>query len=177
MRDQRSAAHSSRIRFRTSWPRQLGQASPLTLCPPPEGRGSQPDGSIYRRQFDCINAAHQRGSWVRAHLLHGETTTSGPYNLHGSGKKMWNLIIADKSLNGTMSSRAESPIIDLVYGSRAVLWYESKVDSYVPDLDYFAQSITVDAGFYDTIGKKDGFRLPGFPKRFEREKTPPHCPA
>jgi hypothetical protein len=165
------------------FPGPLGQggrvkASPLTKCPG-NTRGSQPDPTIYRQEFDCINAAGQCGSWVRAHILHGETSSSGPFNLHGPGNDIRNLIITDKSVNSLMSSRVERPVINSVYRNNAVMWYDSKVDSYEPGKESFAQSVTVSAGFYDTNTNIEGPPVPflGGTFRLNRlKKTPPNCP-
>ena len=165
------------------FPGPLGQggrvkASPLSKC---EGNthGSQPDQSIYAQQFECIRKAGQGGRWVRAHLLHGETTRSGPRNLHGPGDDMRNLIITDGgfgSLNSDMYFGAEKFALDRVYGAGSeVLWYDSRVDSYVSGLDFFAQSITVDFGSFDTAAGTEGPRLGG--GTFTLRKTPPNCPA
>jgi hypothetical protein len=161
------------------FPGPLGQggrvkASPLSRCAG-NTEGSEPDNRIYRDQFDCINAAGQKGSWVRAHLLHGKTSSSGSRNLHGPGDDIRNLIISDKSLNGNMSSGAERPALDRVYDHSEVLWYDSRVDSYVSGLDFFAQSITVDFGSFNTDTGTEGPRLGG--GTFTLKKTPPNCPA
>jgi len=161
-------------------PGSLGQggrvkASPLTKCPG-NTIGSPPSGSIYRQEFDCINAAGQLGSWVRAHILHGQTSSSGPFNLHGPGNDARNLIITDKSLNGQMSRNAEMPVINRVYGTNAVMWYDSKVDSYVSGKETFGQSITVTAGTYDTNTNTEGPALPGIGGTFTLNKPPPNCP-
>lgn len=160
------------------------KASPLTMCPG-NTRGSMLSGDIYREQF--IVWRRQRGGTTptsgyartcfMAKLPPQDRSISGPFNLHGPGNQMWNLIITDKSLNGAMSREAERGIINLVYGNRAVLWYESKVDSYDPGLDYFAQSITVDAGVYNLVTGRDGVRFPSFPRSFRLVRTPPNCPA
>lgn len=150
------------------------KASPLTRCPG-NTIGSPPDNRIYRPQFDCITAAGQRGSWVRAHILHGRTSSSGRFNLHGPGDDMRNLIIADQSLNQTMRAGAEGPAINRVWGNNEVLWYDSKVDSYAPGLDYFAQSITVRFGAFDTTTGMEGPQLGG--GTFTLSRTPPYCPA
>jgi hypothetical protein len=161
------------------FPGSVGQggrvkASPLTRCPG-NTIGSPPDNRIYRPQFDCITAAGQRGSWVRAHILHGRTSSSGRFNLHGPGDDMRNLIIADQSLNQTMRSGAEGPAINRVWGNNEVLWYESKVDTYAPGLDYFAQSLTVRFGSFDTTTGMEGPQLGR--GTFTLSRTPPYCPA
>lgn len=162
------------------FPGPLGQggrvkASPLTRC---EGNtvGSEPDNSIYKTQFDCIKAAGELGSWVRAHILHGKTSSSGARNLHGPGDDIRNLIISDKSLNGTMRTGAEGPALDIVYGTgNRAIWYDSRVDSYVPGLEFFAESITVDFGSFDTATNTEGPRIGG--GTFTRKRTPPNCPS
>jgi len=160
-------------------PGPLGQgryvkASPLSKCPG-NTIGSEPDNRIYRPQFDCITANKQRGSWVRAHLLHGRTSSSGPFNLHGPGDKPENLIIADQSLNQQMRRGAEAQAIARVWGGGEVMWYESRVDAYGPGLDFFAQTITVRYGHYDTASKSEGAQDGG--GTFALSKTPPNCPA
>jgi hypothetical protein len=149
-------------------------ASPLTRCPG-NTRGSRPATRIYKPQFDCLRRHGQGGNWVRAHLLHGKTSSRPLFNLHGPGNQMWNLIITDKSLNGLMQSGAEDPAITDVYVRNAVLWYKSKVNSYVSGLDYFGQSITVDYGTYDTTTGTEGPRRGG--GTFPLSLTPPHCPV
>lgn len=164
----------------TFFPGPLGQggrvkASPLTKCPG-NTRGSQPDRSIYRQEFDCIAAAGQSGSWVRAHLLHGETSSSGPFNLHGPGNDIRNLIITDKSINSLMSSRAERAVIDAVYARNAVMWYDSVVNSYEPGKESFAQAVTVTTGFYNPLTNTEGPPIPGVGGTFRLKRTPPNCP-
>lgn len=163
------------------FPGPMGQggrvkAKPLTKCPG-NTVGSLPDGAIYREEFDCINATPgERGSWLRAHLLHGKTGRS-PFNLHGPGDDMRNLIITDQSLNQKMRAGAEGPAISHVYGKKEVLWYDSKVDSYVRGLDAFAQSITVDFGHYNPITGIEGPSLLGGAQRFDLKYSPPNCPT
>jgi len=161
-------------------PRLQGErvkASPLTRC---EGNthGSEPDRTIYQQQFACIRRAGQGGRWVRAHLLHGETSSSGPRNLHGPGDDMRNLIITDGgfgSLNTDMYFGAEQDALNRVYGpDNEVLWYETRVNSYVPGQDFFAQSLTVDYGSYDTNTRTEGPRLGG--GTFSLRHPPPNCP-
>jgi hypothetical protein len=161
------------------FPGPMGQggrvkASPLTKCPG-NTIGTLPDGRIYRNEFDCIAAAGQTSSWVRAHILHGRTTSSGPFNLHGPGDDIRNLIITDKSLNGRMRTGAEGPAITVVYGHNQPIWYDSRVDSYVPGLDSFAQSITVDWGLYLPRLRQEGPRMGG--GTFPLVRTPPNCPT
>jgi len=147
-------------------------ARPLTQCAG-NTQGSPPSPSVYAHQFACIAGAGQTGSWVRAHLLHGKTSGSVG-DLHGPGNRTWNLIIADKSLNGGMSKRAELPAIAAVYAANRVLWYESTVDGYVPGRDFFAEAVTVRWGLYDPVTKTPGPAIVS--ERFPRKKDPPNCP-
>jgi hypothetical protein len=161
------------------FPGPLGQggrvkASPLTRCPG-NTEGSEPDNRIYKPQFECIEANGDKGFWVRAHILHGKTSSSGSRNLHGPGDDVRNLIIGDQSLNRTMRNGAEGPALDRVYDSGEALWYDSRVDSYVPGLEFFAESITVDFGSFDTDTNTEGPRLGG--GTFTRKRPPPPCPA
>jgi hypothetical protein len=154
------------------------KASPLSKCAG-NTTGSPPDKKIYKPQFDCIGAVGQGGLWVRAHILHGETSSSGPQNLHGPGDDMRNLIITDdhfSGLNTDMNRGAEQAALKRVYGpGNEVLWYDSRVDSYVPGLDFFAQSITVSFGSFDTsTGTEGPVILP--PTTFGLKHTPPNCP-
>lgn len=151
----------------------LVEASPLTRCPG-NTRGSLPSSSIFEAQFNCIAKAGETDNWIRAHVLHGKTKRNPLFNLHGPGNMKWNLIIADKSLNGSMRAQAEGPVIDRVHRRNEVMWYRAKVDAYVPGLDYFAESITVDFGRYDTKTKTQGPREGG--GTFKRVRTPPNCP-
>ena len=150
------------------------EAKPLTRC---EGNthGSQPDRSIFATQWACLVANNRNQYYVRAHLLHGETSTSGPRNLHGPGDDMRNLILTDKSLNTNMYNRAEKDALDRVHGpNEEVLWYRSVVDSYYPGRDFFGQSITVSYGSFDPVTNTEGPQLGGgtFPNR----RVPPNCP-
>jgi hypothetical protein len=104
------------------------------------------------------------------------TSSSGPFNLHGPGNDKRNLIITDKSVNGLMRTRAEGPVVNSVYRSNAVMWYDSKVDSYVPGKESFAQSVTVTAGMYDTNTNTELPALPWLGGTFPLVKTPPNCP-
>jgi Domain of unknown function (DUF4157) len=163
----------------TFFPGPLGQgfrvkASPLTLCPG-NTRGSQPNNAIYKDQFNCINKAGDFGYWRRCHLLHGETSTSGPFNLHGPGNTPLNLIIGDQAINGAMSRDAELPAIARVYGGKQVLWYETKVDGYEPGNEFFARSVSVSYGLYDT-GSNTEVQPPIFSGPFPRKRNPPLCP-
>jgi hypothetical protein len=164
------------------FPGPLGQggkvtASPLTRCPG-NTVGSAPLDSIYKAQFECIDKdPEERGKWVRGHILHGKTGRS-PNNLHGPGDTEKNLIIIDKSLNGSMNSWIEQVVLKLVYGPYPhVIWYSAWVDSYHPGLPYFADSISVAYGPYDTKSKTE---LPAWKTQqflMKDTRTPPHCPA
>jgi hypothetical protein len=74
-----------------------------------------------------------------------------------------------------MRNGAEGPALDRVYDSGEALWYDSRVDSYVPGLDFFAESITINFGSFDTSTNTEGPRLGG--GTFTRKRTPPPCPA
>ncbi len=159
-------------------PGPLGQggrvkASPLTRCPG-NTVGSEPDPNIFKDQFACI-AQKDPGYWVRGHLLHGETSSSGPRNLHGPGDEAWNLIIIDKSLNGLMRTLAEGPVLNMVYGDDAVLWYDVVVDAYTPGLPFFADALTVEFGFYEPLTHTEGPKMFSYP--FTLSRNPPYCPA
>jgi hypothetical protein len=162
------------------FPGRLGQggsvkASPLTRCPG-NTIGSKPLDSIYKEQFKCIEDAGEKGNWVRGHILHGETDKSGPRNLHGPGYTARNLIIVDQSLNQKMWSWIENVVLNLVYGPYPhVLWLRAGVDSYYPGLEFFADSISIEYGRFDTDSGTEGPRLNG--GQFVREKKPPHCPS
>ena len=150
------------------------KASPLTKCPG-NTIGSRPDPRIYAQQFQCIRNAGELGFWVRAHLLHGRTSSSGPFNLHGPGNDIRNLIITDQSLNRNMRIGAEGPAIGLVYGGNRVLWYESTATHQPTPLDFFAQSITVNFGAFNTATGTEGPRIGG--GTFNLTRTPPNCPG
>jgi hypothetical protein len=151
------------------------KASPLTLCPG-NTIGSEPQERIYADQFKCIDAAGERGNWLRGHILHGKTPRSGDRNLHGPGDTAANLIIIDQSLNQSMLSWIEAVVLKLVYGPLPqVLWYDAWVDSYHPGLPFFADSISVEYGPYDTRMGREGPRWNS--KQFVLSKKPPNCPT
>ena len=162
------------------FPGPLGQggrvkASPLTLC---AGNtvGSEPQERIYRDQFKCIEAAGERGYWVRGHILHGKTARSGDRNLHGPGDTAANLIIIDQSLNQNMRTWIEDAALKLVYGPLPhVLWLDAWVDSYYPGLPFFAESISVEYGRFNTLTGREGPRLNS--RQFVLGRKPPNCPA
>ena len=152
------------------------KASPLTLCPG-NTTGSKPKDQFYADQFKCINATpEEKGNWVRGHILHGETDRSGYRNLHGPGDTAANLIIIDQSLNQSMRSWIEDAVLKLVYGPLPhVLWLNAWVDSYHPGLEFFADSISVEYGRFDT---RSGTELPRWNfKQFVLSRKPPYCPA
>lgn len=162
------------------FPGLLGQggrmkASPLTLC---AGNtvGSEPQERIYADQFKCIDAAGERGHWVRGHILHGRTARSGDRNLHGPGDTAANLIIIDQSLNQNMRTWIEDAVLKLVYGPLPhVLWLDAWVDAYHPGLPFFADSISVEYGRFNTLTGREGPRL-NF-RQFMLGRKPPNCPA
>src|SRR5262249_45170120 len=126
-------------------------------------------------QFNCINKAGDFGYWRRCHLLHGETSSSGPFNLHGPGNTPLNLIIGDQAINGGMSREAELPAIAAVYGRKEVLWYEAKVDKHQEGNEFFATSVTVSYGRYDTQNNSE-VRPPIFSRPFRKVRKAPLCP-
>jgi hypothetical protein len=170
-------------------PGPLGQggrikASPLTKCAG-NTEGSEPDSHIYEAQFDCIansckpivpSADCNANDWLRGHILHGKTSKSGPRNLHGPGDDIRNLIIIDQSLNQKMRSGVEGEILTRVHNKNEVLWYESTVDSYVAGLDFFAESISIKFGLFNTDTGTEG---PVIDNRgpFVLKRRPPNCPA
>jgi len=123
-------------------PGPLGQAgnvlaSPLTRCPG-NTRGSLADPSVYPKQFKCIKDQGMGRFWIPAHLLHGETRRRPTRNLHGPGNEKRNIIIAHTAVNRQMNASVEEPALTRAYDLNQVLWYESKVDSYVPGDEFFA---------------------------------------
>lgn len=158
---------------------QLGQgkkvkASPLTRCPPVEGKGTLPSPWIYKAQFDCLAQKGQGDYWVRMHLLHGMTDSARVRNLHGPGDKMWNLIIGDKWVNQSMSIDVERKVVPLIYDQDAVLWYETTVDDYITGNEYFVRKFTVRWGRYDTATGTEGPSLDTWV--YAHTKYPPSCP-
>jgi len=180
-RDSRCGSKELPLTMVTFFPGPLGQArrvkaSPLTKCPG-NTVGSPPDPSVYRDQFDCINNKGQKGSWVRAHLLHGETDRSGPFNLHGPGD-IRNLIIADKSINTRMSQQVESPVITGAYAFNKVYWYDSSVLSYVSGKEFFSAAIQLRVGSYNTDSGIEGPAIPELCQTFALKDPAnvPDCP-
>jgi hypothetical protein len=152
------------------------KASPLTRCPG-NTVGSKPDKSVYKDQFACISKAGHGGDWLRGHVLHGETSRTGKRNLHGPGTKD-NLIIIDQTLNQAMSSWIESVVLDLLYGPYPhVLWLKVWVDAYYPGLDYFADSISIEYGRYDTKTGAEGPALNKGQFLLKEGRKAPACPA
>jgi outer membrane protein OmpA-like peptidoglycan-associated protein len=167
------------------------KAAPLTHCPPREGPGTTPDQKVFAREWACIKATtapdgrKENLFWVRSHVLHGRTSGTPPpvpapepapedMNLHGKGA-MYNLILADKSLNGTMESRAEGPAVRLVWHDHRVLWYESTVAHAPTPHEFYANSITVRFGFMDPLTGVEGPAIAS-PPPFTRRRPIPNCP-
>ena len=157
------------------------KASPLTKCPG-NTRGSKP--TIYPPVWDCIRDLRETNTWARAHLLHGATSRTGRRHLHGPGDQSWNLIVSDRSINGSMRSGAEGDALGRVYGRDEVLWYSTAVEYWRPgggDLDYYAWSISVSMGPYDTNAgpgaNPEGSPFPGYPATYEHhpDRIPPHA--
>ena len=123
-------------------------AQPLTHC---EGNthGSEPLDSIFGNVWtQCIARPppnDQRSLWVRAHLLHGETSSSGSRNLHGPGDDAQNLILTDKSLNGRMNTMVERNALFAAYDEHRVLWYEVDVNHFSNSGDrrYYGETVTM----------------------------------
>jgi hypothetical protein len=164
----------------TYTPGPLGQgmrvkASPLTRCPPAEGPGTLPAEWIYKPQFECLAKNGQGDFWVRMHLLHGKTSSAKIRNLHGPGDKMKNLVIGDKWVNQQMNRDVESKVIPRVYDQDAVLWYETKVDDYIKDNEYFVRKFTVTWGRYDTETGTE-LKPPLDEWVYAASKWPPSCP-
>ena len=135
------------------------RASPLSECVG-DTRGSAP--KIRFPPWECIKQKDpetgegETALWVHAHLLHGRTSGSGDRNLHGPGER-WNLIISDKKINGGMSAGAERDALGRVFEGHQVLWYDAAVE-YMDgggDMDYFAKSISVTFGKWDTENEKE----------------------
>jgi hypothetical protein len=73
-----------------------------------------------------------------------------------------------------MNAKVEEPALMRVYDLNQVLWYESKVDSYVPGADFFTQSITVNYGLMDMRTGSRGPRIDG--DTFTSSEPVPNCP-
>jgi hypothetical protein len=149
------------------------KANPLTRCPG-NTRGSLASEAPYQAQFNCIRAAGQRRIWYPMHLLHGMTRRTGPRNLHGPGNTRWNIIIGDVNVNTMFSGLVEQPAIRLVYGSNAVLWFETNVDSYFSGNEFFAREVTMSWGIYDVNTGTEGPALVS--QRIPSTRTAPSCP-
>jgi len=138
-------------------------------------RGSLADPSVYPKQFKCIKDQGMGRFWIPAHLLHGETRRRPTRNLHGPGNEKRNIIIAHTAVNRQMNASVEEPALTRAYDLNQVLWYESKVDSYVPGDEFFAESITVNYGLFDMGKGTQGPRLGG--GTFKSPAQPPSCPT
>ncbi len=159
------------------------RAAPLSKCT--RTPGSQPDQSIYGSQFACMRGIEtppgsgktESRFWVRAHLLHGETSGSGGRDLHGPGDKMWNLIISDKSFNGNMRTGPERFALDRVHDPAhpQVLWYETRVTHFPPPMDFYGQNVNVTVGEWNTASNSPGGVLRSFGP-YPTRRTPPPCP-
>jgi len=145
-------------------------ARPLTRIP------GNTTGSIAQDvlpDWSCMPAAEARDYWVRAHLLHGRTSSSGDRNLHGPGNQRWNLIISDKRLNGAMSRRAEQPALARVYNNNEILYYRVSAHPAARSghRRSFAQSVNVTWGPYDPATGADGSAI--FSETFDNERDIP----
>jgi hypothetical protein len=160
------------------------RAAPLSKC---EGNthGSQPDPAIYGAQFNCMRGIETpAGSgktesrfWVRAHLLHGETSGSGGRDLHGPGDDMRNLIISDKSFNGLMRTGPERFALDAIHDPQnpQVLWYETTVRPFAAPMDFYGDEVRVAVGQWDTAANAPGPQLRSFGP-FTTKRAVPPCP-
>ena len=156
----------------------LGQAgnvlaSPLTKCPG-NTVGSLARRRVYRDQFRCIGKAGEGRLWYPVHLLHGRTARTGDRNLHGPGDQRWNIIIGSSSINRQIYEFAEWAAVTRVHDLNQVLWYQVNVDSYFPGNEFFAKSISVHYGLYNTDVGGPVSSLGG--KTFVETDTPPACP-
>ena len=152
-------------------------AQPLTRCPG-NTQGSPPDQSIFSNVWSqCITPAGQQNLWVRAHLLHGETSGSSQ-DLHGPGDTPRNLILTDKSLNGRISTQVERPAIAAVRANR-VLWYEVDVDHFADtgDRRFFGEEFHMAWGDFDPIAGTRGPAIFDSPVESRIKRQPPPCPS
>ena len=153
------------------------EARPLTRC---EGNthGSQPDiPALFPTLWQCIVDQDGPYRWVHAHLLHGETSSSGPRNLHGPGDDVRNIIFADRSINGRMSSRVEQAAIHRVWDNNEVLWYDVQVNHFTGPYPrpFFAESVDMAFGTHDPL---TGLDSPALVTEHITSGTgfqPPHC--
>lgn len=162
----------------------LVRAAPLSKCAG-NTQGSQPDPAIYGAQFSCMGGIETpAGSgkkesrfWVRAHLLHGETSGSGGRDLHGPGDNMANLIISDKSFNGLMRTGPERFALERVYHPTTpeVLWYETRVTAFAPPMDFYGEEVSVNVGSWDVAANAPGPLLRSFGPITTKRAVPP-CP-
>lgn len=143
-----------------------GQAKSIAMAPlTKEGNtGGRPDESVFEDQFEAMrkmpvvgedsDTKTEAGYWVRAHLIHGPTDKAPERHLHGPGSKE-NLIIADKSLNGSMRNDCEECALHLIHDRDVALWYESEASPSNVNPNY-AEKINVTIGFYNIVeGKRD----------------------
>jgi len=147
-------------------------AQPLTRCPG-NTTGTLADWRVYPEQFKCIKKSGLGRFWLPVHMLHGMTPRRIFRNLHGPGNDRRNIIIAHSSINRQMNAMVEEPALVRVYDLNQVLWYESKVDSYVPGAEFFTQSITVNYGLMDLSTGSRGPRYGG--GTFTSSVPAPNC--
>jgi outer membrane protein OmpA-like peptidoglycan-associated protein len=153
------------------------EARPLTKCPG-NTVGSEPDiPALFPDLWDCIVAVDGSFKWVHAHLLHGETSGAGARNLHGPGDDVRNIIFADRSINGRMSSRVEKPALDRVWDNDEVLWYEVEVNHFTGPYPrgFFAETIDMEFGSHDPITGIDGPAIVSTQIDSGPAHQPPHC--
>lgn len=161
-------------------------AFPLTKCRDPRYTPSLPKGGNWPKGWDCVTEEARNQTpvgervrvknWVRAHLLHGPTTSHKLRHLNGPGRLPENIIISDKSLNGNMRTQMEGPAIHEVHDLGNTLYYEVEVKHYNgPDPDqYFAEGVKmrwskVDPTTGAFIGSWHYANIPAI-------RVPPRCP-
>lgn len=136
-------------------------------------------GSIFGDVWtQCIEPAGQTGRWVRAHLLHGETSSSGGRNLHGPGDDARNLILTDKSINGRMRTRVEGNALDAAWDENRVLWYQVDFTHFgnTGHERFFGREVHMAWGDFDPVARTRG------PAEFDATiisgpaHPPPGCP-
>lgn len=154
------------------------RAAPLTQVAG-NTTGSPPDQNIFKDVWDqCVKPAKQSGRWVRAHLLHGETSGS-THDLHGPGTTPQNLILTDKSINSLMSSRVEQPAIGAAHHDCKILYYEVEVDHFddTGHRRFFGERVHMKWGEYDpTSGTETSAEFDAWITS-NKGYQPPACPS
>jgi len=147
------------------------EARPLTRCEGnthgSEAKRSDPNWPHGR---DCVVDAGETKQWKRAHLLHGPA-------LHGPGNERRNIILADTSINGLMSTRVEQDAIDRVWPQKEVLWYEVEVTHFTGAYPrpYFAEAVDMAFGLRDPITGVEGPAIVSEHIESNTGHQPPSC--